>query len=250
MALPTMRTNVTSREFLRVAGGYHAPAEGSSPAGGLDVDNSGNLATDGAITVDGSLSTGSLDCTGNAAVHGILSTADLRFSGDLEVGTGGCNKIWTRFVGGNELIRMGGTSAAYIAYNSSNVYIPVVKLPADAIYQVGFATALPSDYDGSSLSFRVFWSSTDGTSGNVKWNVRPNILKDGESLDLVTGTGYQNFIDTFQALKTVHIATATLTPGYATAGDKLLTILLQRRSTDTEDTFDGEVHLIGMEISY
>lgn len=50
MALPTMRAGITGREFVRVAGGYGAAALGSSPAGGLDIDNAGNLATDGDIT--------------------------------------------------------------------------------------------------------------------------------------------------------------------------------------------------------
>ena len=47
MALPTMRSGLVSREFLRVAGGYGAPSLGTSPAGGLDIDNAGNFATDG-----------------------------------------------------------------------------------------------------------------------------------------------------------------------------------------------------------
>lgn len=250
MNLPTMRTDVTSREFLRVAGGYHAPAEGSSPAGGLDIDNAGNLAMDGDATVDGALTSGSVDCAGDATIQGILSAADIHFTGDLQVGTGGCNKTWSRYLGGNELVRVGGAVAVYVAYNTSNVYTPVIKLPADAIYQTGFSVGLPSDYDGSPLTFRVFWSATDGASGSVKWNLRANILKDGESLDVSTGSGYRNFTDAFQGLKVLHVASDTNTPGFATAGDKLLTVLVQRRSTDAEDTFDGEVHLIGVEISY
>ena len=55
MALPTMRPGLTSREFLRIAGGYNSPALGKSPAGGLDIDNAGNLATDGDVTVDGAV---------------------------------------------------------------------------------------------------------------------------------------------------------------------------------------------------
>lgn len=50
LALPTMRAGITGREFLRIAGGFGAPALGTSPAGGLDVDNAGNLATDGDVT--------------------------------------------------------------------------------------------------------------------------------------------------------------------------------------------------------
>ncbi len=55
MTLPSMRAGTASREFLRIAGGHGAAAAGSSPAGGLDVDNAGNLATDGDVSVDGTL---------------------------------------------------------------------------------------------------------------------------------------------------------------------------------------------------
>lgn len=69
MALPNMRSGVVSREFLRIAGGYESPALGTSPAGGLDVDNAGNLATDGDITTKGGV-----DVQGGDIVN---STGDL-----------------------------------------------------------------------------------------------------------------------------------------------------------------------------
>ncbi|MBI2421422.1 MAG: hypothetical protein HYV27_01240 [Candidatus Hydrogenedentes bacterium] len=59
MTLPNMPDDCSSREFLRVAGGYGAAPAGDSPAGGLDVDHAGNAATDGDLTVRGILATGS-----------------------------------------------------------------------------------------------------------------------------------------------------------------------------------------------
>ena len=70
MTLPTMRSEVCSREFLRVAGGYDAVAQGDSPAGGLDVDNAGNLATNGDTTLGGTL-----NVAGAAALAGGLSVS-------------------------------------------------------------------------------------------------------------------------------------------------------------------------------
>jgi hypothetical protein len=51
MTLPALPSHPISREYLRVGGGYGAPAEGQSPAGGLDADAAGNLATNGDLTV-------------------------------------------------------------------------------------------------------------------------------------------------------------------------------------------------------
>lgn len=50
MTLPNMRSGIGSREFLRIAGGHGTAASGTSPAGGLDIDDSGHLATDGDVT--------------------------------------------------------------------------------------------------------------------------------------------------------------------------------------------------------
>ncbi len=55
MPVPNVPSQYTGREYLRIGGGYKAPAKGASPAGGADIDNAGNIATDGELTVDGDL---------------------------------------------------------------------------------------------------------------------------------------------------------------------------------------------------
>lgn len=51
MSLPELPDHPISREYLRVGGGYGAPAEGQSPAGGLDADAAGNMAMNGDLSV-------------------------------------------------------------------------------------------------------------------------------------------------------------------------------------------------------
>jgi len=53
-----MPAKPTTREALRIGGGYDAPEQGASPAGGLDIDPAGNLATNGDVTVKGQLFAG------------------------------------------------------------------------------------------------------------------------------------------------------------------------------------------------
>ena len=55
MSVPIMPSTLVSREYLRIAGGFGSAAKGASPAGGLDVDNAGNLAADGDITAAGNI---------------------------------------------------------------------------------------------------------------------------------------------------------------------------------------------------
>lgn len=96
MALPSMRAGLTGREFLRIAGGYGVDAVGQSPAGGLDIDNAGNLATDGDITVKGVLDAQggvantagdlTLDAPNNAADSTIhLKNSDATYKANVDV---------------------------------------------------------------------------------------------------------------------------------------------------------------------
>ncbi len=82
MTQPNMPSNLTSREYLRIGGGYGVPETGESPAGGLDIDNAGNLATDGDMTIDGALDLkgGEItNTTGDLALN-----ADTTANGDLK----------------------------------------------------------------------------------------------------------------------------------------------------------------------
>lgn len=76
MTLPTMRAGLTSQEFLRLGGGFGATASGTSPEGGLDADNAGNLAMDGDLTVDGTA-----DFAGGYGDDGV----SISQAGDLDV---------------------------------------------------------------------------------------------------------------------------------------------------------------------
>ena len=70
MNVPSMNPEEVSREFLRIAGGYGVAAMGQSPARGLDIDNAGNLATDGDVTIDGEVSIASDLTVGEQIIAG------------------------------------------------------------------------------------------------------------------------------------------------------------------------------------
>jgi hypothetical protein len=84
MTLPSMPAGLASREYLRIAGGYGAQAAGTSPAGGLDVDNAGHVATDGDLTVDGGLAAGGGLLTVDPATD-MVAARNLTVEGDFAV---------------------------------------------------------------------------------------------------------------------------------------------------------------------
>lgn len=97
MALPTMRAGVIGREFLRIAGGFGSAALGSSPAGGLDIDNAGNLATDGDVTA----SSVAIGTSTPAEKLQVLSSADESVAAEVKNTSTGASAVGVLKASGN-----------------------------------------------------------------------------------------------------------------------------------------------------
>lgn len=234
MALPNMRPGLTSREFLRIAGGYQAPALGKSPAGGLDVDNAGNMATDGDLTIDGAGSFG-----GDLAV-----TGDLSIAGSLRTSPDGVDKTWSHYVGAQEISPITAGAVTNHVFQSNRVVVPLIPFDASVIESACFTIGLPEDYDGSELKVAFYWTATGGTSGTVAWAANNSIFVDDESLAEIVGGPIAT--DTFIAINDLHLIETTFTPGGIDPG--LLTMFVRRLATS--DTFDADAQLIGVRVTY
>lgn len=228
MALPNMRPGLTSREFLRIAGGYQAPALGTSPAGGLDVDNAGNIATDGDLTIDGAGSFG----------------GDLSIAGSLRTTGAGVDKTWSQYVGAQEMSVITAGAVTNHTFQTNRVVVPLIAFDASAIESACFTIGLPEDYDGSALKLTWYWTALAGTSGTVIWAANRSIFVDDETL--AQDPGGATATDTFIATNDLHIIDVTDTPGGTTSG--LLTMFVRRLATS--DTFDADAQLIGVRVTY
>lgn len=235
MTLPDMRPGLTSREFLRIAGGYEAPALGTSPAGGLDIDDAGNLATDGDVTIGGAL-----DALGSLSV-----------GGDFELGANGVNRAWSSWLDVGDGVPSGGTPATGPTswdVRSDRKIQTLDYGTASALINATFQAILPPDYDGSALKMDIFWTANSGTSGNVLWQIGANCYGDGDDASGAWG-GLIAVTPAFQGQNVQHISTVTITPADASAGN-MLYILLRRNGGHASDTFDGTARVQGIRIRY
>ncbi len=231
MALPSIPSGYVGREYLRVGGGYGSAAAGVSPAGGLDVDSAGHLATDGDVTIAGKLSATSMD--------------NVQFTGQLRASVGGVDKTWSRWIGATDIYdRNSPATLQLVEMYGGRVYAAAVT--ANATGQV-VNLALPEDYDGSALKITYYWTATTGSSGDIFWHTYWNAFGDGQSMN-VEGA-QNNSVDTFLGQKYLHVLSNTGTP-YGAATGHTLTLFIRRLEAYVLDTFDGTVLLIGIRLSY
>ena len=264
MTLPSMPANLVNREYLRIAGGYGSAAEGTSPAGGLDADNAGNLAMDGDFTVggnaqvDGDLAVdGDAQIDGGLAVDGDLSLAgqvsgDLTFSGDLRQGVSGCDKTWS------VMLRPGAGIEPYnagpVTVYPTNAHQQLIAIPFDASTDESTAVvfAVPPDYDGSALKVRFFWTcANSGLSGDayLKLYGAKDAAGDGDSLNQTLGTGTKlqcTCVDTYQGQWLLHVIDGSFSLGGDGGGVFVGKIL---RST-AASPFADDLLLLGIQLSY
>jgi hypothetical protein len=218
-----MPTNPPYRESLRIGGGYGAVALGQSPAGGLDIDSAGRLATDGDIT-----------CSG-----------DFLAAGDFAVT--GRNLEWSQFLGAQDL--RSGLTPLMKTFFASRVYLPCLSFPASVDTPVGASVALPASYGGGALRFTVYWcADTAPGAGNddVQWSLTAAAFGNGDTLAVnATSLG---LLDSYEgATNELLSASGTMTPTNSTNGP-FLSVLLRRLGTLAADTFDQATLLLGIRI--
>jgi len=222
MTLPTIPTGVFGREYLRIAGGYGAPAVGGSPAGGLDIDNAGNLATDGDVSLDGALR--------------------------IE----GMPQAWSQFVPAYRMwLPDAGDGPAVGPTRVRHEFLvetQLIDFAPGVSRSVVFNTALPPDYDGRTIAIDIYWTAAAGTAGDVEWRLVAYTFAPGDDLAITYVT--PNIVySTFTGVDKVHKATLAMQPDFAVPGE-FATMGVRRKGDTAQDTFDGDARLMGVRLRW
>ncbi len=136
MSLPNIPSGVVSRESLRIGGGYGADPKGTSPAGGLEIDNAGNLATDGDVAIKGVIAAGSTPQTLTDTNGNIDGTK-------IQAGTVDTAQLADDAVDANKLDSTGTYAVAALSV-AGNLTVDTKTLHVDSVgNKVGIGTASP-----------------------------------------------------------------------------------------------------------
>jgi len=111
------------------------------------------------------------------------------------------------------------------------------KIPAPKYWDLGTITATPH------------WTADAGTTGTVAWAIQALAVSNDDALDTAFGTAVTS-TDTFIATGDLHIgpATTAITVGNTPAKGDMLIFQVYRDVS--EDTFDADAILIGLDISF
>jgi len=222
-----MRPNVASREYLRVGGGYDAPETGLSPAGGVNVDNTGNIAINGDATIDGDTEIG-----GSLCVNGLAHQ-------------------WAKFIPADHMwpaqdIPCTGPASVRWAWLKES---QAMHFAPGTVSSAVFTLATPADYDGRDLTICLYWTSVGTVGDGITWRAYAMGHGDGADLAEPIANVFET-MDTLQESLYLHECTLTITPNAASPSGSLLTFAIRRNGAAATDTLPGTAMLIGARVSY
>lgn len=180
---------------------------------------------------------------------GNMTPLALTPTGDFTFGVGGVDKTWNKWLPATMWWVDTAGAMTLTTFAAGDVLMPTIPFDKDSQEFINCQVMLPADYDGSALTFEVFWSESAGTTGSTVWIIWSSTAQDNDSLNQVVGA--TNFsADAFQANLDLYIVSKSITPTGASTGDRILTLRFGRNATSGSDTFDADALFLGMNVSY
>lgn len=248
MILPTMPDKLTSREYLRIGGGFGASAAGTSPPGGLDVDPSGHLATNGGITAAGGLSVGGALLVVDPSEDTVVAQ-DLEVEGDFRItGRDLAWSAWLHAADGFPTSNAGCSAATQTQVRLREVEYRSLDFAPSVDQRAIFNFVLPPHYTGGPLEVELFWTFNSGTPGDdVRWVINALCLDHGDDMDQSITPSVAYAPSTADTAHHLHRASALTTPVNGAAG-AFCNLLLIRGAAHASDTFDGPARLMAVRV--
>lgn len=115
---------------------------------------------------------------------------------------------------------------------------------------IGFA--LPSDYDGGTLTAKFYWTANSTSTNSVVWTISGVAIGDDETLDVAPGTA-QTVTDANKSTAyklSISDATSAITLAGTPAADEYCRLLIGRDPTNGSDTLAATARLLKVVLTY
>lgn len=175
---------------------------------------------------------------------GVVSSTRLGVPGNL----------WLSGASGWPSTTSGATANAKVelATNKENIYV-IDFVDASTTY-AEWLLAMPSDYDGGTITAKFYWTNSNSNTQVVMWGIAATAWSDNENLDGTAFSANTTVTDANTASATpkllISAATGAVTIANSPAGSDLVDFRVARVGADASDTLTSNARLLGVMITY
>ena len=233
---------------------------GSSGTSGVDGTSgtdgsSGTSGTSGATGASGTSGTsGANGTSGQNGTSGVAGTSGTAGAGTA--GTSGASptgQIILTAAGGWSSITSGCTAPiqAETATNDVNYYY-LGFLDSNSTLYAEWGFALPSDYNGGTITAVFYWTANSTSTNSVLWGCQGRAYGNDITLDQAYGTAQEVTDANTATANQIHIsnATAAITLAGSPAASQYCQIRVYRNSASGSDTLAAQANLLAVRLTY
>jgi len=160
-------------------------------------------------------------------------------------------KIWLTAAGGWPSTTSGAEQSKK-EYGTNDVDLYVLAFDKDNDEYAQWTVAMPSDWDGGTVTAEFYWTYDTGSAAEVVvWGIQGRSYGDDEAVDQAWGTA-QTVSDAAIAAGDVHVSAATsaVTLAGTPAAGELVQFRVFRDANSASDTLAGDALLLGVMITF
>lgn len=145
-----------------------------------------------------------------------------------------------------------GAASAQLESSTNDVNYKVFDFDATADEHVHFNIAMPKSWDESTITFRVFWSTTASDTDGVAWGLQGVALSDNDAIDTAWGTPVVVTDDAQSGageILVTAVSSAVTIAGTPAEGD-IVFFRLFRDVSDANDDMTEDARLIAIQLFF
>jgi len=161
-------------------------------------------------------------------------------------------QIFLSVAGATPKTTAGCAAAAQTEMATNKQNLKTLDFDKDTEEHADFTFALPSDYNGGTMTAKFFWMHAATTTNfGVVWGIEGRCYADDAALDAAVGTA-QTVTDTGGTTSDVYIspATSAITWAGTPLAGQLINLTVFRKAADGSDTLAIDAKLIGIQLTY
>lgn len=164
----------------------------------------------------------------------------------------GKQTIWVPAAAMTPTVSNGCASLAKVETTAGRPDMVVLDFDASADEHAQFQIAMPKSWDEGTITFQVFWTTTNAGTEGVAWGLQGVSVTDGDTIDVAYGTAVvvtDNNATAAERLRVTSESAAVTIAGTPAAGDGTF-FRIFRDVSDAADDMTEDARLIGVKIFY